>query len=92
MIQNEVIVLLKDLKSSQVNVHYDLNLNCKIVHTIFEGQESSYWYFDSVYSRHTTIDKSFFTNMVLINDWTITFRDGNKVIIYGHGSISVPRI
>lgn len=73
-------MLLKEYKFSWV-VDGDMNLSCNVVHTTLKVQAFSSWYFDRGCSRYMTRNKSFFTNLFLVNNGSITFRDGNKAMI-----------
>lgn len=69
-----------------------MNLNYNVVHIALKAQASSYWYFDNGFYRYMVGDKYFFTNIILINDGYVTIGDGNKAMICGKQSISVPGI
>lgn len=51
-----------------------------------------FWYFDNGCSHHITIDKSFFTDLSIVNDGLVTFGNGSKVMIYGKDIINASRI
>lgn len=67
-----------------------MKLNCNVVYTTLKAQISNYWYFENEYSYHITRDKSFFANLVRVNDAFVVSCDGNKAMICEKGCISAP--